>query len=237
MKVLMTCAGINTELRPFTDMMPKCLLPINGKSILHHNLDWLQKYDIDEVTISTSYYSNQIELAIKKYQSKYNIRLHTQKNIIGTAQTLKMLEMRFIENDFLFIHGDNLYDFDVKKYYNVHKNNGKLLSILSHYTKEDSKNKSFIKYKDDSDNIEKISVKPDYKISNDLLATSGVCFMKPSVFEYLSPKDKQVFDNFIPKMLDNLNVIVDNNSVKFINSKKKYMAVSNTWSSYECFLS
>ena len=85
----MTCAGINTELRPFTDMMPKCLLPINGKSILHHNLDWLQKHDVDEVTISTSYYSNQIELALKKYQSK-------QMTILKKLINIRILTIYFL---------------------------------------------------------------------------------------------------------------------------------------------
>ena len=51
MKVLMTCAGMNTELRPFTDMMPKCLLPVKAKPILFHNLEWLQKFNIAEMKL------------------------------------------------------------------------------------------------------------------------------------------------------------------------------------------
>ena len=43
MNVIMFCAGLNPELRPFTDYKPKCLLPINNKSILFHNLDWLER--------------------------------------------------------------------------------------------------------------------------------------------------------------------------------------------------
>ena len=73
MKVLMACAGINIELRPFTDMMPKCLLPIKGKSILFHNLNWLQKYDIDEVVVTASYHANQIEIALKKSLKFLNV--------------------------------------------------------------------------------------------------------------------------------------------------------------------
>ena len=99
MKVLMTCAGINTELRPFTDMMPKCLLPINGKSILTQNLDWLQKFDIDEVIVSTSYYANQIDLALRKYQSNYKLTIHRQPKIIGTARTLKNLQYKLEDSE------------------------------------------------------------------------------------------------------------------------------------------
>ena len=65
----MTCAGLNNELRPITDRINKCLIEINGKSILRSNLDWLQKYDIDEVVISTKYNHNQIERELKNYIS------------------------------------------------------------------------------------------------------------------------------------------------------------------------
>ncbi len=238
MKALMTCAGMNTELRPFTDMMPKCLLPVKAKPILFHNLEWLQKNHIDEVIITTSYHHNQIELALKKYQIEglfsvdLKINIHKQSGGVGSAQSLKTLSHKFDGADFLFLDGGNLYNFDIEKYYSNHKNNGKLISILSHMTMEDSKYKNFIKYKNGSDEIEKITVKPDYKMNKELLATSGTCYLNPMIFDVIEKKDRHLFDNVIPKQLENINVIVDNGSIQFINSKKEYMSIAKTWSSY-----
>ena len=238
MKVLMTCAGMNTELRPFTDMMPKCLLPVKAKPILFHNLEWLQKNHIDEVIITTSYHHIQIELALKKYQIEglfsvdLKINIHKQSGGVGSAQSLKTLSHKLDGDDFLFLDGGNLYNFDIEKYYSNHKNNGKLISILSHMTMEDSKYKNFIKYKNGSDEIEKITVKPDYKMNKELLATSGTCYLNPMIFDVIEKKDRHLFDNVIPKQLENINVIVDNGSIQFINSKKEYMSISKTWSSY-----
>jgi mannose-1-phosphate guanylyltransferase len=238
MKALMTCAGMNTELRPFTDMMPKCLLPVKAKPILFHNLEWLQKNHIDEVIITTSYHHNQIELALKKYQIEglfsvdLKINIHKQSGGVGSAQSLKTLSHKFDGADFLFLDGGNLYNFDIEKYYSNHKNNGKLISILSHMTMEDSKYKNFIKYKNGSDEIEKITVKPDYKMNKELLATSGTCYLNPMIFDVIEKKDRHLFDNVIPKQLENINIIVDNGSIQFINSKKEYMSIAKTWSSY-----
>jgi mannose-1-phosphate guanylyltransferase len=238
MKALMTCAGMNTELRPFTDMMPKCLLPVKAKPILFHNLEWLQKNHIDEVIITTSYHHNQIELALKKYQIEglfsvdLKINIHKQSGGVGSAQSLKTLSHKLDGDDFLFLDGGNLYNFDIEKYYSNHKNNGKLISILSHMTMEDSKYKNFIKYKNGSDEIEKITVKPDYKMNKELLATSGTCYLNPMIFDVIEKKDRHLFDNVIPKQLENINVIVDNGSIQFINSKKEYMSIAKTWSSY-----
>jgi len=228
----MNCTGMNIELRPFTDMMPKCLLSIKTKSILFHNLEWLQKYDIDEVIVATKYHHNQIELALNKYQieilfsSDLKINTHKLSKCVGTAQTLKSLSHKLDGGDFLFLDGDNLYNFDIENYYNVHKNNGKIISILSHMTMEDGKYKNFIKYKNGSDKIEKIIVKPEYKLNKQLLATSGACYLNPMIFNVIGNKDMCLFDNVIPKQLDNISVILDNDSVQFINTKQQYMSMS-----------
>jgi len=207
-------------------------LSIKTKSILFHNLEWLQKYDIDEVIVATKYHHNQIELALNKYQieilfsSDLKINTHKLSKCVGTAQTLKSLSHKLDGGDFLFLDGDNLYNFDIENYYNVHKNNGKIISILSHMTMEDGKYKNFIKYKNGSDKIEKIIVKPEYKLNKQLLATSGACYLNPMIFNVIGNKDMCLFDNVIPKQLDNISVILDNDSVQFINTKQQYMSMS-----------
>jgi len=226
MKVLMTCAGMNTELRPFTDMMPKCLLPVKSKPILFHNLEWLQKFNIDEIVITTNYHHNQIELALRNFGS-FIVSTHKQSGGVGTAQSLKTLSHKFSDDDFLFLDGGNLYNFDIEKYYNVHKDDGKPISILSHMTMGDSKHKTFIKYKNGSDKIEKISVRPDYKMTKELLATSGACYLNPMIFDVIEKNDRQLVDDVFPKQLDDINVIVDNTSVQFINTSKEYLSISN----------
>ena len=223
----MTCAGMNTELRPFTDMMPKCLLPVKAKPILFHNLEWLKKFDIDEVVVTTSYYHNQIELALRKFGS-FIVNMHKQKGGVGSAQSLNQLSYKFENDDFLFLRGDNLYDFDVEKYYKSHKDSGKAISILSHMTMGDSKYKTFIKYKNDSDKIEKISVRPDYKMTKELLATSGACYLSPTIFDKIDKKDRYLIDDTFPKLLDDINVIVDNTSVQFFNTAKEYLSIAKS---------
>ena len=116
--------------------------------------------------------------------------MHKQKGGVGSAQSLNQLSYKFENDDFLFLRGDNLYDFDVEKYYKSHKDSGKAISILSHMTMGDSKYKTFIKYKNDSDKIEKISVRPDYKMTKELLATSGACYLSPTIFDKIDKKDR-----------------------------------------------
>ena len=208
-------------------MMPKCLLPVKAKPILFHNLEWLQKFNIDEVILTTSYYHNQIELALKKFGS-FIVNTHKQKGGVGSAQSLRNLSYKFENDDFLFLRGDNLYNFDIDKHYKSHKDNKKMISVLSHMTMGDSKYKTFIKYKNDSDKIEKISVRPDYKMTKELLATSGACFLSPTIFDKIGKRDRHLIDDIFPKQLEDINVIVDNASVQFFNTAKEYLSIANS---------
>ena len=67
----MFCAGLNPELRPFTDYKPKCLLPINKKSILFHNLDWLERQNFKNVTLIRDGKTSEFPDAITTRGSKH----------------------------------------------------------------------------------------------------------------------------------------------------------------------
>lgn len=237
MKVLMTCAGMNIELRPFTDMMPKCLLPINGRSILYHNLDWLQQFDVTEIIISSFYHWSQLKKAVDSYKSKIPIHFHKQQKMLGTAQTLKNMKYKFDDEPFVFLHGDNLYSFDLNKIYNEHCSDNNMISVLSHNTTKDLRHKTVIKFKEDTKAVDKLVVKPNYKTDYKITATSGVFVANPDIFDRIKNKDFQMFDDVLPRCVDKMNIMEMGEGVEFFNTRDYFMKKSNTWTSYECFLS
>ena len=48
MKALLLSAGLGTRLRPLTNTIPKCLVPINGKPLLQYWLENLSKCGVKE---------------------------------------------------------------------------------------------------------------------------------------------------------------------------------------------
>jgi len=61
MKAMLFAAGLGTRLKPFTDSHPKALAEVNGKTLLEHNLRYLQRYGIEDVIINVHHFADQIE--------------------------------------------------------------------------------------------------------------------------------------------------------------------------------
>ncbi len=60
MKAFLLTAGLGTRLRPLTDNMPKCLLPINGKPLLQIWLELLSRNGVDQVLINTHWHHEKV---------------------------------------------------------------------------------------------------------------------------------------------------------------------------------
>jgi choline kinase len=61
MKAIIIAAGSGTRLWPLTDDRPKCMLAINGKPIIEHQLASLRQCGITDITIVKGYKAEQID--------------------------------------------------------------------------------------------------------------------------------------------------------------------------------
>ena len=61
MKAMLFAAGLGTRLKPFTDKHPKALAEVNGKTLLEHNIRYLQRYGIFDIVINVHHFADQIE--------------------------------------------------------------------------------------------------------------------------------------------------------------------------------
>ena len=53
-------AGLGTRFRPWTEHHPKALAPVNGKSLLQRNIEYLQHYGIREVVVNVHHFASQV---------------------------------------------------------------------------------------------------------------------------------------------------------------------------------
>jgi mannose-1-phosphate guanylyltransferase len=107
MKAILLAAGYGTRLRPITNTIPKCLVPINGKPLLQMWLERLTDFGVSSFLINTHYFNEKVEEFLQKSEFKNNVETCYEENLLGTAGTL-IQNIDFYEGgDGLLVHADN----------------------------------------------------------------------------------------------------------------------------------
>ena len=100
------CAGLGTRLRPFTDQIPKPMLPLLGVPMIEWNIKRFKQFGITEFFINLHY----LPEVLKSYLgdgSRLGVRIHYhfEPELLGTAGGIKSFEDQLNE-EFFLIYGD-----------------------------------------------------------------------------------------------------------------------------------
>ncbi len=71
MKVIIMAAGIGARLNSILGDKPKCLLAINGQSLISRIIDLFHQRNIHDITIITGYNSHLIHQELEDYDVQY----------------------------------------------------------------------------------------------------------------------------------------------------------------------
>ncbi len=199
-KAVILAGGRGERMRPLTDTIPKPLLPVNGKSVLEHQLALLKKYVIKDALICGHYLFSKIEGYFGDGK-KFGISMQyiVEREPLGTGGAIKNAEA-FLKSTFLVIYGDEMIDMDISRLLKFHINKGGLVTVVAHGTDHPA----------DSDLIEtnkeglvtgffpKGGDRPDgLKISK-----SSVYVIEPAAFKFIGHKcdfDRDVLPELVRK--------------------------------------
>jgi len=107
-KAILLSAGFGTRLRPLTNNLPKCLVPINGKPLLQIWLEQLTENGIEEFLINSHYLSEQVHQFIENSAFKQQVTIFHEPELLGTLGTLKSTLGFWMHENVLIAHADNL---------------------------------------------------------------------------------------------------------------------------------
>ena len=122
MKVIILAGGLGTRISEYTKTIPKPMIRIKNKPILHHIMDHYSSYGHKEFFIALGYKGNVIKNYFKnKKLSSWKINLiETGKNTM-TGGRLKKFENIIKDETFMITYGDGLSDININKLINFHK--------------------------------------------------------------------------------------------------------------------
>jgi len=194
MKAVILAGGLGTRLKPFTEVIPKPLLPIGEKAVLEIQIEHLKKHGFEEIYLATNYKSDYIENFFGD-GSRYGVKLiiSREEKPLGTVGPLTLLKSK-LKEQFVVMNGDVLSNINFTNFYNFASEKDTLLttSVKKIIMPYDFGN---IFFKDDF--VIGIEEKPDLIT----YALAGIYIMKPGIFNLIPDNEYFGMDVLIKKML------------------------------------
>lgn len=215
MKAVILAGGLGTRLQPYTTFLPKPMLPLGEKPILEHLVDWARKNGIKSIVLCVSYLRKTIEDYFEDGKRfGVNIEYAVSNKPLATAGQLKTAE-RFINDTFVCMYGDSIFDFNLRNMINQHiqKKSFVTMSLYEYKTNlpygviETTKTGKVIAWNE----------KPEIKVNINM----GCYVMEPGVMNLIPKNRPYGMDDVIKKAMAKKKII---NS---IISKKGFLDIGN----------
>lgn len=193
MKAYLLAAGYGTRLKPLTDTVPKCMVPIHGQPLLGWWLSLLRRHGVTDVLVNTHYLPEPVRAFIAEYNRQdtgLTVYEAYEPELLGSGGTVRK-NREFVrgESDFLIGYADNLTDADLTAFQAYHRRHDGLLSMALFHT--NAPKQCGIAQLDADGRITAFEEKPENPPSN--LANAGIYLARNDIFEYLE-SDKPVLD-------------------------------------------
>jgi len=253
MKAFLLAAGLGTRLRPLTDTIPKCLVPIDGKPLLQIWLDLCQQHRVTEVLVNTHHLPHLVreyfevngckayadknkaeELNLSTYQhGATRIYLTYEPVLLGSAGTI-LANREFVddEKDFFILYGDNLTNANLSELIRFHRSHGELFTMG--LFKTDRPTSCGIAELNGDGKIISFEEKPKSPKTN--LAAAGVYAASPKIFnffpndhreDYLKPLDLGF--HILPKLAGHMYGHVIDDYLLDIGDMESYQKAREEW--------
>lgn len=197
-KVLIMAGGKGTRLAPFTDILPKPLIPINGKPAVSIIMDKFKQYGIEHFSISLHEKSSMVKAYYSEENNSYDIHYIDECKPLGTAGALSLFNAKL---PFFLINCDAIIDTNYHSILDYHKKeNNEITIVVSTKSYEIPYGVCNI---GNNGKLLNIDEKPSY----DLLVNTGMYVLNPSIINLVSSnKYLDMTDLILMAQQENLSI-------------------------------
>ena len=140
MKTVISAGGKGTRIASIASDIPKPMIPIEGMPVLEREIANLKEQGFDDIIITVShlgkvimdYFGDGSKVSpITGEPFGVKIEYYYEDVPLGTAGALFKLKDK-LDDDFLFLNGDAVFDVDFNRFVEFHKKKGGLVSLFTH---------------------------------------------------------------------------------------------------------
>ncbi len=200
MKSLIIAGGKGTRMKDVSKEIPKALLPVNGKPVCVHQIDFLREHGIKDIVFCIGHLGDQIvEFIGDGSLFGVNVSYAEEKEPLGTGGAIRNgYEFVKDEEDFVVLFGDIMIDMDLSEFIEFHKQNKAVITFAVHKSDhpEDSSNVKL-------DNGRIVSIgRPKHGHPITGITRTSIQIMNKRCFDYIPERKISLEDEVIPNMLE-----------------------------------
>ena len=131
MQVVVLCGGKGTRLSEYTEQIPKPLIEIGNKPILWYIVQIYKSFGYKDFIFCLGYKGNKIKEYFKKESHGVNIIFKYTGLNSNKAERIIKIKHLIKGNEFFVAYGDDVSNVDIKKLYEFHKKNKKIVTLTA----------------------------------------------------------------------------------------------------------
>lgn len=113
MKAVILAAGLGSRLRPITDEVPKCMVPVNGIRIIDKQIDNLLQNEISEIYVVDGYKAEILASHLKEIYPQVHIVSNPRYSETNNMYSLYLTAQYVKGDEFLLMNSDVYYDSNI----------------------------------------------------------------------------------------------------------------------------
>ena len=228
MKAYLLAAGLGTRLRPITDTVPKCLVPVCGRPLLSWWMDHLERHGIDDVLVNLHHLPDPVYDFARSYGGPVRMHLVMEPELLGSAGTLHA-NRSFVdgEEQFFILYADNLTDVDLTALRDFNRQHPAPLTVgLFH---AENPRACGIVSLDSGSTIVAFEEKPREPVGD--LASAGMFVARPGLFEYVWPSTYpyDLGSHVMPAMVGSMNGVLVDGYLRDVGTHENLERAEREW--------
>ena len=173
--------GAGLRMRPYTEDMPKCMIPLRGKPLIYWTLTWLRDYGFNHVVLGVAYRKEAMIEYVRENPVGVDVDFseHTQEGETGEGFRLA-IERHVSDENFLAMNGDELTNLNLERFVEFHLKQKPVATIAV-----SPMHSPFAVLEIDGNDIIEFKEKP---ILEDKLVSAGIYVFNHAILDYLPLK-------------------------------------------------
>lgn len=193
--VVIMAGGKGTRLYPYTQILPKPLIPVGEYPIVQRIIDEFCKYDCNEYYMIVNHKKNMIKAYFNEIETNYQLKYIDEEVPLGTGGGLRLLKEK-IDQTFILTNCDIMVTADIAEICKVHKKKKNIITMVC-CNKTIEVPYGVIEV-DRSGNIKNMVEKPH----KNFLTNTGLYIVEPEVIDYIEDNVFVGFPDVIQVLMD-----------------------------------